>query len=198
VSVPGGVLRDVEVARVDAWTTEGAWTLLPRHADVAAVLRPGLLRYVPADADDGAADGAADGAPAETFLASDHGVLVKVGDVVRVASERAVVAGDLADATRTLREHLTARSEQERRARNALVRLEADLVRHLGEIRRPSWPSRAGNAARNATGPRGAAASAGRSGRSGSWGGRWPSPRCSAWRSAGGWTPAPTAPGRGR
>lgn len=134
VSVPGGVLRDVEVARVDAWTTEGAWTLLPRHADVAAVLRPGLLRYVPADADDGAADGV----PAETFLASDHGVLVKVGDVVRVASERAVVAGDLADATRTLREHLTARSEQERRARNALVRLEADLVRHLGEIRRPS------------------------------------------------------------
>lgn len=130
VSVPGGVLRDVEVARVDAWTTEGAWTLLPRHADVAAVLRPGLLRYVPADGDDGAPD--------ETFLASDHGVLVKVGDVVRVASERAVVAGDLADATRTLRDHLTDRSEQERRARNALARLEADLVRHLGEIRRPS------------------------------------------------------------
>lgn len=139
VSVPGGVLRDVAVARVDAWTTEGAWTLWPRHADVAAVLRPGLLRYVPADPDDAErADGADGGAPHETFLASDHGVLVKVGDVVHVASERAVVAGDLADATRALREHLTARSEGERRARNALARLEADLVRHLGEIRRSS------------------------------------------------------------
>ena len=147
LSVPSGVLRDVAVARVDALTTAGAWTLLPRHADAATVLRPGLLRFVPTPDDANAAppdghpataDGGAREAAGETFVATDHGVLVKVGDVVRVASERAVVAGDLADATRTLREHLTARSEGERRARHALARLEADLVRRLGEIRRAS------------------------------------------------------------
>ena len=122
LSVPTGVIVDAAVARLSGESDRGSFTLLPRHADGAMVLRPGLLSYV--DEDD-----------AEVFVAVGEGVVVKAGGSVRVACRRAVVAGDLQDARATLMRHLHERSEHERKARSVLMALEADVLRRLGELR---------------------------------------------------------------
>jgi F-type H+-transporting ATPase subunit epsilon len=122
VTVPSGVLVDAEARKVVAESQRGSFCLLPRHADVATLIVPGLLIYR-TEADD------------EVIVAVDHGVLVKAGDSVRVACQRGTVAGDLGDAEATVRERFRVQSEREKRARSALLRLEADILRRLGELR---------------------------------------------------------------
>ncbi len=122
LSVPTGVVVDLPVAKVSGESDRGSFTLLPRHADGAMLLRPGLLSYV--DEND-----------AEVFVAVDEGVAVKAGANVRVACQRAVVAGDLEDARSVLLRHVHERSEHERKARSVLMALEADVLRRLGELR---------------------------------------------------------------
>jgi F-type H+-transporting ATPase subunit epsilon len=122
LTVPSGVLVDAEVDKVVAESSEGSFCLLPRHADGTTLLQPGLLSYLPRDGE-------------ETFAAVDHGVLVKAGDVVRAACQRAFVAGGLGQAEATVRERFRVQSEREKRARSALLRLEADILRRLGELR---------------------------------------------------------------
>ena len=121
LSVPTGVVLDVAASKVSGESDRGSFTLLPRHADGAMLLRPGLLSYVSEDEE-------------EVFVAVDEGVLVKVGPDVRVAARRAVVAGDLENARTALAEHLVERSEHERRARAALLSLEAEVLRRLGDL----------------------------------------------------------------
>lgn len=121
LSVPTGVLVDAHVLKVTAESDRGSFTLLPRHADAALELVPGLLSYVSEEGE-------------EVFVAVDEGVLVKAGDDVRVACRRAVVAGALEQAVAALEEHMRSQSEHERRARTALLRLEAEVVRRLGDL----------------------------------------------------------------
>ncbi len=122
LSVPTGVLVDTSVGKIVAESDRGSFCVLPRHADTATLLVPGLLAYTGVDGD-------------EVIVAVDEGVLVKTGEQVRVACQRAVVAGDLGSAEATVRERFQTQSEHEKRARSALLRLEADILRRLGELR---------------------------------------------------------------
>lgn len=121
LSVPTGVVMDAPVSKLSGRSDRGSFTLLPRHADGAMLLEAGLLSYVDVDA-------------VEVFVAVDEGVLVKVGDDVRVTCRRAVVAGDLNDAKSALSEHLTEQSEHDRKATAALLSLEAEVLRRLGDL----------------------------------------------------------------
>ncbi len=122
LSVPTGIVLDIPAMKVSGESDRGSFTLLPRHADGAMLLRPGLLSYV--------GEGGV-----EVFVAVDEGVLVKAGPEVRAACQRAVVAGELADARSALMRHLHERSEHERKTRSVLMALEADVLRRLGELR---------------------------------------------------------------
>ncbi len=122
LTVPTEVLIDRPVVKVVATGAEGSFCLLPRHLDLASVLVPGLLTFTSADG-------------TESVVATDHGVLVKVGDDVRVACQRALEASDELEAERAVRERFHASSEREKRARAALARLEGDVVRRLGRLR---------------------------------------------------------------
>ncbi len=122
LSVPTGVLVDTSVGKIVAESDRGSFCVLPRHADTATLLVPGLLAYTAVDGD-------------EVIVAVDEGVLVKTGEQVRVACQRAVVAGDLGSAEATVRERFQTQSEHEKRARSALLALEADIIRRLGELR---------------------------------------------------------------
>lgn len=106
---------------VTAEGLEGSFGLRPRHVGYVAALRPGLLSFV-------------DDEGAETFVATGDGVLVKVGDEVRVACAAAAVCGTLGAARETLHARLRSRDERELRARRALDRLEAELVRRMVEL----------------------------------------------------------------
>jgi len=106
---------------VTAEGLEGSFCLRARHVGYVAALRPGLLSFVE---DDGT----------ETFVATGEGVLVKVGNEVRVASAAAVVFGSLGAARESLQARLRSRADRELRARQALDRLEAELVRRMVEL----------------------------------------------------------------
>lgn len=122
LSVPTDVVLEEPVTKVIAESPAGSFCLLPRHVDLATVLVPGLLTFTRPDGE-------------EVAVAVDHGALVKVGDEVRVACQRAFVAGDAADAATAVRERFEVQSERDKRARAALARLESDVVRRLGELR---------------------------------------------------------------
>lgn len=122
LSVPTGVLVDEKVSKVMAESDFGSFAMLEQHADIAALLVPGLLAYHLPDG-------------REVFVAVDHGLLVKTGDQIRTACQRAVVAGDLGSAAETVRNRFQVRSENEKRARTALIHLETEILRRVGELR---------------------------------------------------------------
>lgn len=120
VCTPTAIPIDVEVDKVVAESTAGSFCMLPRHADVVAVLASGLLSYV---ADD-----------AETFVAVDGGTLVKIGDEVRVSTPRAMAGPRLERVAAAVREEFRVRSDREREARSALGRMEADVLHGALEL----------------------------------------------------------------
>jgi F-type H+-transporting ATPase subunit epsilon len=122
---PTEVVVEAEARKVVAQGAVGLFCLLPRHQDMVALLVPGLLYF---EAPDGR----------ETFLATDEGVLVKAGPEVWVSCRKVLLAGDLGTVRAAVRSHLEERTEHEHRARLALARLEAELVRRLGELERVS------------------------------------------------------------
>lgn len=122
LTVPSGKLVDQSVTRLTAESTHGAFTVLERHADTALLVVPGLLSFH-------------DDAGSETFVAVDHGVLVKAGGQVRVACQRAVVSGDLGGAEEAVRSRFLEQDEKDKKARTALLRLEAEILRRVGELR---------------------------------------------------------------
>jgi len=123
LSVPTGVLVDERVVKVVAEADFGSFAMLPRHADVVALLVPGLLAYHTEDGE-------------EVFVAVDHGVMVKTGAQVRAACQRAVVAGALGNAEAVMRERFAQRSEQQKRVRSALIQLESQVLQNVAELRR--------------------------------------------------------------
>jgi F-type H+-transporting ATPase subunit epsilon len=122
---PVEVVVEAAARKIVAPGAEGSFGLLPRHCDFVALLVPGLLSF---ESPDGT----------ERFLAVDEGLLVKAGPEVWVTSWKVVPAGDLGTVRAAVLADLQERSAREQRARQALARLEAELVRRLGELERVS------------------------------------------------------------
>ena len=125
LSVPGAIVLETEATKIVAEGPFGCFGILPRHIDVATPLVAGLLGITRPDG-------------GEEFIAVDEGILVKVGDTIRVSVRDAVRGPELGELGRAARERFRIRDEREARARSALDRLEAHLVRRfidLGEHR---------------------------------------------------------------
>jgi F-type H+-transporting ATPase subunit epsilon len=95
---------------------------LPRHIDFVAALVPGLLSFVTEDG-------------REEFLAVDEGILVKCGPQVLISTRQAVRGPELGTLRQTIDEQFRVVDEQEKKARAAVARLEADLVRRFLELK---------------------------------------------------------------
>jgi F-type H+-transporting ATPase subunit epsilon len=121
LGVPGGVIFDGVVTRLQIEGSAGHACLLPRHADLVTDLVPGLLRAV-------APDGT-------RLFAVDHGVLVKAGAEVRILCRRALAVPSYEEAAAVIAEHFERLGEREERARATLARLESDVVRELSRLR---------------------------------------------------------------
>jgi F-type H+-transporting ATPase subunit epsilon len=122
VLLPTEVFLDQTVTKVVATAGNGSFGLLPRHIDFTAALVPGLLRF---ETERGQ----------EEFLAVDTGILVKCGSEVLVSTRNAARHTDLDKLQQTIEEEFRALDEQERKARSALARLEANFVQHFMDIR---------------------------------------------------------------
>ncbi len=117
VIVPSGVLAEQPAAKLVAEARDGSFCLLPRHVDFVAALVPGILVLT-------------DGDGAETFFAIDEGVLVKRNENVRVSTWNAL-QGSLGELKQAVLEQSREQDKQEREARLALDRLEANLVQQV-------------------------------------------------------------------
>lgn len=118
--LPDRVAVDRQVERVSAEGCHGQFTLLPRHVDAAVALVPGLLSFV--------AEGT------ESFFAVAAGTLVKQGTQVLVATTEAVPGPDLDELEQAVRRSQRAVAAHETEARNALARIETDLVQRFVEL----------------------------------------------------------------
>jgi F-type H+-transporting ATPase subunit epsilon len=120
IATPQHIVLDAEVRRVVAEAPNGFFGMLPNHVDFVSELVPGVLVY-------------------ETE-AGDHyagiaaGTLVKCADEVRVAVRSAILEDDLGRLTQRVTEEILREDEDERAARSALARLEAEIVRHFLDL----------------------------------------------------------------
>lgn len=118
VLLPAQVLVDEEVTKVVAKAENGSFGLLPRHIDIVAALAPGLLSFETPNGE-------------EQFLAVDRGILVKRGSEVQISTRNAVRGPDLGMLKQAVIEKFRTLDAQEKTARSALTKLEADFVRRF-------------------------------------------------------------------
>ena len=104
-----------DVDSIVAETREGSFGLLPRRLDCVAALVPGILTYKTE-------------AGGEVFVAVDEGVLVKIGDEVRVSVRRASLGTDLAQLRDAVQRDYLTLDALERDARAASQKLENGFV----------------------------------------------------------------------
>jgi F-type H+-transporting ATPase subunit epsilon len=119
--LPTETLVDAAVTKVIAEAEDGAFCILPRHADWVAALVPGILLYTDTEG-------------REHLCAVDTGTLVKAGDEVRVACFNAVEGADLTSLRETVEEAFHGLNEHQREARSALARLEAGTLRRFLDV----------------------------------------------------------------
>lgn len=122
--LPTRTLFDGQAVRMTAVAPNGAFGIWPNHVDFVTALVPSVmtLRLV---------DGS------EEIFGLDEGLLVKKGHNVTVAALRGVHGDDLASLKETVEASFVQMDEEERQARSALSRLEADMVRRFAELQRP-------------------------------------------------------------
>ncbi len=121
VLLPTRLLCETEVSQVTAESANGFFSLLPRHIDFVTALVPGLLFYRLPDGE-------------QEFLAVDEGILVKCGPEVRISTYNAIRGPDLGTLQAQVRQQFRQVNERERRARDALFRLQAELVRRYIQL----------------------------------------------------------------
>jgi len=121
IILPTRVLLDVKIRKIVAEAVNGAFGVLPRHIDFVAALRPGLLSFW-------------DTNEREQFVGHDEGVFVKQGRQVLVSVRRAVQGESLTTLRELVRSEMMALQDHEQKARNALGRLEAGIVRQFIEL----------------------------------------------------------------
>lgn len=124
ISIPSEVvLEKTGVMRIVAESPNGYFGLLPLRLDCVACLVPGVLLFeTPQEG--------------ERYVAVDEGLLVKEGSNVHVSVRNAVVANELGTIQKIIREQFLTRSEQEKRIRSMLAKLESDFIRNLMEFSR--------------------------------------------------------------
>jgi F-type H+-transporting ATPase subunit epsilon len=127
IMLPSHIFFEEEVAKVIAEAENGQFCLLPRHADLAAALVPGILAYW--DLED-----------TEHWVAVDEGILIKCGPEVRVATRQAVLGRNREDLRQPVDDVFRRLDEQERKTRSALARMEAEFARRLWELGKHGAP----------------------------------------------------------
>ncbi len=121
VLLPNEVFLDQTVTKVVAEAVDGCFCLLPRHVDFVTALVAGLVSFE-------------DEQQVEHFVATDEGVLAKVGLQVTISTRNAAQSDDLGRLKAAIHRQHGELDERERLARSASARLEAGLVRRFMEL----------------------------------------------------------------
>ena len=122
--LPTQTLFEAQATRLTAVAANGAFGIWPNHIDFVTALVPSVLTLHRPDG-------------TEEIFGIDEGLLVKKGHLVSVSVRRGVHGDDLVGLQDLVETRFVQMDEDERQARSALSRLEADLVRRFAELQRP-------------------------------------------------------------
>jgi F-type H+-transporting ATPase subunit epsilon len=122
--LPIRTLFEGRAEKITAVAPNGAFGILPNHIDFVTALVPSVLTLRQSNG-------------SEEIFGLDEGLLVKKGDRVVVVALRGVRGDDLSTLENTVEASFIQMDEEERQARSALSRLEADMVRRFAELQRP-------------------------------------------------------------
>jgi len=123
--LPTRTLFEGRARRLFASAVNGAFGMLPNHTDFVTALVPSVLILT-------------DETGEELFFGIDEGLLVKTGHQVDIAIRRGVQGDSLDTLNDTIQTAFVEVDEEERVARSALSRLEANIVRRFGDLRKPT------------------------------------------------------------
>ena len=121
--LPTRTLFEGQAVQLAAMAPDGAFGMLPNHIDFVTDLVPFVLILRLANG-------------SEAIFGIDAGLLVKKGHAVDIAVLRGVQGDDLTSLQDVVEESFVRMDEEERQARAALSRLEADMVRGLAKLQR--------------------------------------------------------------
>jgi len=124
VRLPSKVLFEGAAARLTGEAANGRFGMLPNHIDFVAALVPSVLLLTQPDG-------------RERFFGIDEGLLVKKGHNVDIGVRRGVESDNLDALRATVGERFAELEDDEKIARAALSRLEADMVRRFASLRKP-------------------------------------------------------------
>lgn len=122
--LPTQLLFEGPATRLSATAADGGFGILPNHVDFVTALVPSVLLLTLPDG-------------SERIFGIDEGLLVKKGHNVDIAVRRGVQSEDLEQLQSTVTGSFAELEDDERAARTALSRLEADMVRRFVSLRRP-------------------------------------------------------------
>lgn len=124
VRLPARMLFEGPATRLNAVAADGGFGILPNHVDFVTALVPSIVLVTTPEG-------------GERIFGVDEGLLVKKGHQVNIAVRRGVESADLDSLRATVHETFQQMEEEERIARAALSRLEADMVRRFASLRKP-------------------------------------------------------------
>lgn len=122
--LPTRTLFEGRATRLTAVAENGGFGILPNHTDFVTALVPSVLVLMTPEG-------------RERVFGIDEGLLIKKSHAVNVAVRRGVEGDDLGTLRDVVRETFIEIEEDERMARSALSRLEADMVRRFASLRKP-------------------------------------------------------------
>lgn len=125
VQLPTRTLFEGRSKKLIAVAPNGAFGIWPNHVDFVTAIVPSVLALTLDD-------------NTEAFFGLDEGILLKTGGAVTVSVRRGVRGSDLDTLHQTVEASFIQMDEDERQARSALSRLEADMVRRFTELQRPT------------------------------------------------------------
>ncbi len=122
--LPSKVLFEGTAVSLTGEAVDGGFGILPNHVDFVTALAPSVMLITQPDG-------------RERIFGVDEGLLVKKGHTVEVAVRRGVESDDLSALRKTVSDSFETLEDEERAARAALSRLEADMVRRFANLRKP-------------------------------------------------------------
>ncbi len=122
IGLPDRTLFDGTATQLGGVAANGGFGILPNHVDFVTALVPAVLVITQEGG-------------TERIFGVDDGVLVKKGHDVDIAVQRGVEAPDLASLDAVVAGFFDTLEDEERVARAALSRLEADMVRRFAGLR---------------------------------------------------------------
>ncbi|HNR65073.1 MAG TPA: F0F1 ATP synthase subunit epsilon [Atribacterota bacterium] len=110
-----------KVKKVVGEAKNGSFCLLPAHIDFVTIMVPGIF-YTVTEEDQ------------EIYIAINEGVLLKTGREVTLATRNAAKGDSLGSLKKQVEEDFKRINQQDRRANQALQKLEADFVRRFLDL----------------------------------------------------------------